>query len=56
MRISNCPYRREAWTDSWSITSPLPVVGLQNNEVSKAHSYMDTSIGRPILSIPRRLS
>jgi hypothetical protein len=47
MSPTKCPYRREAWTDSSRTTSLLFVVGLLNNEVSKAHSYMDTSIDPP---------
>jgi len=41
---TNCPYKNEAWTDSSRTTSPLFVVVVHNNEVSKGHSYMDTSI------------
>lgn len=46
MSLSKCPSKREAWTDSSRTTSPLCVVAVQNNEVSKGHSYMDRSINR----------
>ncbi len=46
MSLSKCPSKREAWTVSSRTTSLLSLVVVQNNEVSKGHSYMDTSIDR----------
>lgn len=44
---TNCPLGKEAWTGSLALTTFIHPVGRKTNEVSMAHSYMNSSFCRP---------